>query len=85
MPKVCLEALYKIGKRLLQIKGLYTFYTVVVVLINKLSIFIQKLVTVYTLKFRVSTPSFFVFLRSYFRISTHHPQHLYIQLNKGLY
>lgn len=81
----CSQTPDKIGIKLVQMANFYTLYTNFVRLLNKLSFFIQKPVTVCAQLFNSYTSITFLFLKSRYVFSTHHPQGLYIQLNKGLY
>lgn len=83
MPSGCSKAWYKVGTRLVQEPDFYSLYTKHIKLLNKLSFFIQKQITVYTLTFWVYTTKFLKILNCYTTIYTHHPQSLLRQLNKG--
>lgn len=81
----CSQTLDKFGTKLVQVANFYTLYTSYTNLLNQLSIFIQKQITVCAPIFRVYTTGFFELSRCYQATSTHHPQPLLRQLNKGLY
>lgn len=78
----CVQGLFMFGKKLAQLIGLCTLYTVLGLAVNKLGFFIRQLITVYTLLVEFYTPKQFGFLSCLARVFAHFPQNLYLQLNK---
>lgn len=85
MPRTCLKRQNKSGINIVQTGVLCTLYTGSLFPYGNTGLFIQKLVTVYTQFIGVYTRDIIGVLKCNTSLSTHHPQCLYIQLNKGLY